>query len=111
VQVAFTLRGESHRPHRLRVAAGNAVARGFPYDDALAAITRLPAEIFGVKDSGVLRPGALANFVVWNGDPLEISSWPLHVFVRGMPVELRSRQDLLTERYFQSEPTSGGEPE
>jgi imidazolonepropionase-like amidohydrolase len=99
VEIAFTLRGESHRAHRLRFAAGNAVAEGLPHQVAVEAITRAPARIFGVVDGGSIRPGALANLVVWNGDPLEVSSWATHLFIRGRPVELRSRQDLLTERY------------
>ncbi len=101
VRVAFTLRREAHRAHRLRFAAGNAVASGFPYEGALAAITRVPAEIFGIVDAGTIKPGALANIVVWNGDPLEVTTWPTHVFIRGAPVDLRTRQDLLTERYLQ----------
>jgi len=101
VRVAFTLRRAAHRAHRLRFVAGNAVASGYPYEAALAAITRLPAEIFGIVDEGTIKPGALANIVVWNGDPFEPLSWPTHVFVRGRPVDLRTRQDLLTERYLQ----------
>jgi imidazolonepropionase-like amidohydrolase len=99
VEIAFTLRGESHRAHRLRFAAGNAVAEGLPHEVAVEAITRAPARIFDVIDGGSIRVGALANLVVWNGDPLEVGSWPTHLFIRGRPVELRSRQDLLTERY------------
>ena len=104
VRVAFTLRGEAHRAHRLRFAAGNAVAAGFPYERALAAISRIPAEIFGMIDEGTIKPGALANIVVWNGDPLELMTWPTHVFVRGEAMDLRSRQDLLTERYLAPPP-------
>jgi imidazolonepropionase-like amidohydrolase len=100
VRVAFTGRGSAQLAHRLRHLAGNAVAGGYPRDAALAAITRLPAEIFGIADEGVLRPGALANVVVWNGDPLEVSSWAVRMFVRGHEVDLRTRQDLLTERYL-----------
>jgi imidazolonepropionase-like amidohydrolase len=100
VRVAFTLRHQAHRAHRLRFAAGNAVASGFPYEAALAAITRVPAEIFGMVDAGSIKPGALANIVVWNGDPFEVTSWPTRAFIRGEPVDLRSRQDLLTERYL-----------
>jgi len=101
VRVAFTLRHEAHRAHRLRFAAGIAVASGFPYEAALAAITRVPAEIFGIVDAGTIKPGALANIVIWNGDPFEPTTWPTHVFIRGQPVDLRTRQDLLTERYLQ----------
>jgi imidazolonepropionase-like amidohydrolase len=100
VRVAFTARGEVHLAHRLRFLAGNAVAQGFTPAEALAAITRVPAEIFGFKDLGVIRRGAWANLVVWNGDPFEPQSWATHVFVRGRPVDLRTRQDLLTERYL-----------
>ena len=99
VRVAFSSLGDAHRAHRLRIAAGNAVARGFPRDAALAAITRVPAEIFGVEDAGVIREGALANLVVWNGDPFEPLSWATHVLLRGREVVLDTRQDALLERY------------
>jgi imidazolonepropionase-like amidohydrolase len=99
VRVAFTLRGAAHFAPRLRQAAGNAVARGYPRDEAIAAITRYPAEIFGMIDAGTLRPGALANLVVWNGDPLELTSWPVLLMARGREMPLRTRQDVLTERY------------
>jgi imidazolonepropionase-like amidohydrolase len=99
VTVAFTLRGASRLAPRLRQVAGNAVARGFPYDAAIAAITSVPARIFGMVDAGSIREGALANVTVWNGDPLELTSWPVRMFVRGEAVHLRSREDLLIERY------------
>ena len=100
VEVAFTGRGTARTVERLRHLAGNAVARGVSYDDAIAAITRIPAEIFGIVDAGTLRPGSLANVVVWNGDPLELTTWAVQVYVRGERVSLRSRQELLTERYL-----------
>ncbi len=99
VAVAFTLRGETHLAHRLRQAAGNAVAAGFGWNEALAAITRVPCDVFGISDAGRIRRGALANLVVWNGDPLEVTSWATHVFVRGEEQPLRTRQDELAERY------------
>jgi imidazolonepropionase-like amidohydrolase len=104
VRVAFTLRGDAPLAHRLRQAAGNAVANGFPRDAALAAITRVPADVFGMSDAGRIRRGALANLVVWNGDPLELLSWPTHMWIRGEEIPLRSRQDALTERYLRAAP-------
>lgn len=89
-----------HFTHRLRQAAGNAVAEGMPYEAALAAITKTPAEVFGVADTGVVRPGAVANLVLWNGDPLEVTSWAERMWIRGQDVSLKTRQDLLTRRYL-----------
>jgi imidazolonepropionase-like amidohydrolase len=100
VRVAFTLRRAPHLTHRLRHVAGNAVAEGYPREAAMAAITSIPAEIYGLRDAGRLQPGSIANLVVWNGDPFELDTWPLEVYVRGKRSELRSRQELLTERYL-----------
>jgi imidazolonepropionase-like amidohydrolase len=99
VEVAFTLRGEAHRAARLRQAAGIAVANGFDHSEAIAAITRVPSEIFGNTDVGVLRRGERANLVIWTGDPLELSSWTRRVFVGGREVNLQTRKDRLTERF------------
>jgi imidazolonepropionase-like amidohydrolase len=88
-----------HFAHRLRWAAGNAVAEGLPWDAALAAVTRVPAEVFGEPDTGVLRPGAAASLVLWNGDPLEVTTWAERMWIRGKEVSLETRQDLLTKRY------------
>ena len=98
VAVAISTFG-SNAAHRLRQAAGNAVAHGMSWKDALAAITSVPAEIFGAKGLGVIRPGATADLVVWSGDPLELSSSPLHVFIDGTEQPLKNRQTLLLERY------------
>jgi imidazolonepropionase-like amidohydrolase len=84
----------------LRYEAGNAVAYGMRWDDALRAVTLTPAEIFGVADRvGALRPGAEGNVVVWSGDPFEFATSAEHVLVRGREYTAPSRQDLLIERY------------
>ena len=46
VTVLFTS-GETHNARKLRQVAGSAVANGLPYGVAMAAMTSLPAEIFG----------------------------------------------------------------
>ncbi len=84
----------------LRFAAGNAVANGMSWDDALAAMTLWPAEAYGIADRyGSLQAGRVANLVVWSGDPLEYSSAPVQLFIRGRPVPLVSRQTELLSRY------------
>ncbi len=67
---------------RLGQQAANAVAYGLPYDEALKAVTLYPAEIFGLADQvGTLESGKIANIIVTNGDPLELTtdgSLPFH---------------------------------
>jgi imidazolonepropionase-like amidohydrolase len=84
----------------LRQEAGNAVATGMTWDQALRAVTLTPAEVFGVADRyGSLEVGKVANVVVWSGDPFEFSTGVEHVFIRGRDIPLRSRQTELLERY------------
>jgi len=71
VQVAIQSAG-SHHARKVRQMAGNAVANGLPWEDGLAALTRVPAEAFGVAgDIGTIAPGKRADLVVVDGDPLE----------------------------------------
>lgn len=91
---------EAFNVRNVRFEAGNAVAYGMNWDDALRAITLTPAEIFGVANRvGSLEPGKDADVVVWSGDPFEFASQPVHVFLRGQEFTQPSRQDLLEERY------------
>jgi len=105
--VAVTLIGnagggdeEAFNVRNLKQEAGNAVAYGMTWDDALRAVTLAPAEVFGVADRvGSLRPGREGNVVVWSGDPFEFSTRVEHVFVRGREYNDTTRQDLLMRRY------------
>lgn len=98
VEVLFTA-GNSHNARNLRQLAGNAVAEGMPWHDALEALTRKAALAWGMPDVGVLRPGAVADLVVWSGDPLELTSWADQVVIDGQLMPMRSRQTRLFERY------------
>ena len=94
------LETDTHKSYDLRQQAGNAVAYGMPWDQALRAVTLSPAEVFGVADRyGSLEVGKVANVVVWTGDPFEFSTGVEHVFIRGKEIPLRSRQTELLERY------------
>ncbi|HJR64558.1 MAG TPA: amidohydrolase family protein [Gemmatimonadaceae bacterium] len=91
---------ESFNVRNVKQEAGNAVAYGMSWDDALRAVTLAPATALGVSDRlGTLAPGRVANVVVWSGDPFELSTRAEHVFVRGRRLTTRSRQDMLTDRY------------
>lgn len=94
-------------PRNLNQYAGNLVAlakvpgaSGLSWGEALATITSVPAEISGLKGrAGVLAPGALADVVVWDNDPLELGSVPTMVFIEGVRQPLDSHQTRLRDRY------------
>jgi imidazolonepropionase-like amidohydrolase len=105
VTIAFTVSGNTiHLSHNageaVREAAGLAVANGLPYGEALKALTVNPARVFGIADHyGGLARGLDADLVIWNGDPLEPSSAPDLVMVRGSEASQVTRQTLLRDRY------------
>lgn len=91
---------EGFNVRNLRYEAGNAVAYGMPWDEALRAITLAPAEILGLADKvGSLAVGKAANVVIWSGDPFEYATQPERVFVGGKDTHVMTRQDQLTARY------------
>lgn len=91
--------GDPGGERNLRYAAGNAVRNGMSWDDALRAVTQLPATIFGLSDLGTLEAGKMANVVVWSGDPFEFSSAAETVIIRGRQVPLRTRETELRDKY------------
>ncbi len=100
VTVAFSQSGDaSHTARKLRFAAGNAVANGLPWEAGLAAITANPAAIFGATDRGRIAVGLRADLVLWDGDPLEVSSLPDAMWIGGEAQSMQSRQTLLRDRY------------
>ncbi|HJL01269.1 MAG TPA: amidohydrolase family protein [Polyangiaceae bacterium LLY-WYZ-15_(1-7)] len=100
----------AHDLRNLRQEAGNAVRFGLDPAAALRAITVTPASVFGDGSRGVIAPGKIANLVLWSGDPFELSSRPLRIFVRGVDVPLRSRQTALFQRYRDLENVRRGFP-
>ena len=98
VEVMFT--GSTHNADNVRQAAGNAVAYGMPYDKALAAITSLPAKVFGGSSNyGKLMPGFKAELVVWTGDPFEVTTYTEVVIIDGEVQNLSTRAKRLEQRY------------
>ena len=67
--------------------ASLAVKEGLDRVTALESLTINPALMFGLGDRiGSLAPGTDADIVVWSGDPLELESRALRVFVDGREV-------------------------
>jgi imidazolonepropionase-like amidohydrolase len=99
VRVAF-MNGDAHNARNVRQSAGNAVANGMTWHDALAALTTVPASIWGIAERyGSLEPGKDADLVIWDGDPLEVTTYADVVLIRGVEIPMESRQTLLRDRY------------
>jgi imidazolonepropionase-like amidohydrolase len=80
--------------------AGNAVAYGLPWEEAVKGITLYPAELFGVSDKlGSIEEGKIANLVVTDGDPLEIRTEVRYLFINGRLTSLDNKQRALYEKY------------
>src|SRR5690606_13702504 len=108
VRIAFAS-GDIHNARKIRQLAGNAVAHGLPWDEALAAITAAPAEIFGLGEQrGRIAVGQVADLVLWDDDPLEITSTAQQVWTGGREIEMKSRQTQLRDRYFRRSSVDAG---
>jgi len=108
VRVAFGAGAQTHQARNITQSAGNAVANGMDWDDALEAITLAPAEMYGVAaEVGSVEAGKAADLVIWAADPLELTSYPEQVLIQGESIPMQSRQTLLRDRYLQ---TDSGKP-
>ncbi|NKC00438.1 MAG: amidohydrolase family protein [Pseudomonadales bacterium] len=91
---------DTHNVRLMRQHAGNAVANGLSWSTGLHAITRATVELFDLDDAlGKVEVGKPANFVLWTGDPLEVTTWAHLVVVDGTIVDPSSRQTQLYKRY------------
>jgi imidazolonepropionase-like amidohydrolase len=95
---------------QLRLAtqqAGNMVAlnkvpgaTGLSWGQALRTISSAPAEAMGLGESiGSLKAGRAGDVVMWDGDPLEMTSAPVAVWIDGIAQPLDNRQTKLRDRY------------
>lgn len=104
VRIAFT-GGGTHNARKIRQIAGNAVANGLDWYTALRGITRNPAIMLGLSDNtGAIREGFRGDVVLWNGDPLEVTSYAEVAWINGRPVNQNTRQQQLLERYLPETP-------
>ena len=99
VPVAISTLGTSSAARTIRQLAGVAVSQGLPWPAALASLTTVPAQIYGVRDRGTVTRGAVADLVLWTGDPLELSTRAELVLIGGVEQARTSHQTRLFERY------------
>ena len=110
ISVAISTVGANTAPgeHVLKQYAGNLVAitrvpgsTGLNWGQAFASISSKPAQAIGMDgEIGSLRPGRRADVVIWDGDPLELSSAPTAVYIDGLAQPMNSRQNQLRNRYI-----------
>ncbi len=101
VVTAFAHLGfNGHQSRLVLQSAGNAVANGVSFDEAMTAITATPAKIFGLETQGTIAIGNSADLVLWDGDPLEVMSAPELVIIAGDVQSPETRQTRLRDRYI-----------
>lgn len=92
--------GGPHSARTLPYESAMAAAYGLSRDDALAALTVNPARILGVGDRlGTIEAGKIANLIVTDGDPLEITTTVRHLIIAGREVSTDNRHRSLYEHY------------
>ena len=75
---------------------GTCVRNGVDKDQAIAALTTVPAKLLGLDDQlGTLAEGKLANLQVLTGDPLQATTWVETVLLEGEVVYQRSEDPRL----------------
>ena len=80
--------------------ASQAVAFGYPEDEAEKGLTFYPAQVLGVdKRLGSIEQGKEATLFVCDGDILDIRAHVTHVWIAGKEVSLENRHTRLYEKY------------
>lgn len=90
--------------HFLVHQATLAVKEGLDPETAMRALTVNPARILGLDDRvGALKPGLDGDVVIWSGDPLDVMSRALRVFVAGREVytyDESTGQGVVADPYY-----------
>lgn len=99
VKIAFATFNSSDS-RTLPYEAAMAVPFGLPHDAALAAVMKNGAEMLGLGDRmGTIEEGKIANLIVTDGDPLEIQTQILDLFILGRQVSTDNKHKSLYEKY------------
>lgn len=85
--------------------AAFAAAYGMGKEEALRAVTIIPAQIFGVAGKlGSIEVGKDGTMFVCDGDPFETKTNIHHVFIGGWKIPMVSRQTELYNEFLSREP-------
>lgn len=81
--------------------AGYAATYGMGTEEALKAVTLVPAQIFGVDDRlGSIEEGKQANLFIADGDPFEPLTNIESVFIEGLKIPMTNRHHKLYEQFL-----------
>lgn len=112
LEFSFTTDGlEDPKDFGKRVRA--AIARGLSREDALAAVTTIPARQLGLADRlGTLEAGKIANLVVATGEPFDEKSRVAEIWIDGERIELKEEKKKEGEKDtpLPKEPKSDARP-
>lgn len=104
VTVAIRTNG-TENVRNLPYNAAFAAAYGLGKEDALKAVTIVPAQLFGVADKlGSIEVGKSATLFVSDGDPFETKTNIINVFIDGWQIPMISRQTELYNEFLKREP-------
>ncbi len=101
VMVVFSLTGwRDSLVKNLPYEAAQAVAFGYPADEALRGLTLYPARLVGLADRlGSIEPGKEATFFAADGDILDVRTNVKRMWIAGREVSLENRHTRFYERY------------
>lgn len=99
--VKFAFQGENNSAaFNLPVRVGQSCGYGLSTEDAIRAMTLDAAEILGVGHLlGSIDAGKMGNLVISDGDPMEMTSNIVGVFVAGKPIPMESRHTRLRDQW------------
>ena len=96
---------DSENVRNLPFNAGFAAAYGLGKEEALKAVTIVPAEIFGLADKlGSIEAGKMANLILCDGDPFEHKTVIKQVFIEGWKIPMDSRHTQLYDEFLERAP-------
>ena len=93
-------RWETHNAYLSRQGAGIAVSYGLPWNVAVNALTKNVSETFNIPDRGTLTIGHEADLIVWDADPLEVTSFAEQIYISGKLMPSNTRSLMLRDRYL-----------
>ncbi len=105
VTVALQAGDRNMNYRNLPFHAGFAAAYGWSREEALKAVTIVPAQLFGVADKlGSIETGKSATLFICDGDPFETKTQVSHVFIEGWQIPMVSRQTELYDEFLERSP-------